>query len=88
MNALTHASTIDIDENNSYNANYCYKTCTKSLIVYICQITILSVVICVSLYNLTNDHADKSLWSTLLSSSIGYLMPAPKMRKYKLLRNE
>ena len=49
--------------------------CPKEEIVFFCQIIILYTVIVVSIYNLTVGHGDSTLWTALLSSSLGYLFP-------------
>ncbi len=53
----------------------------RSEIVFICQIVILYTVIVTSIYNLTRGHQDSSLWTALLSSSLGILVPNPKISK-------
>ena len=47
--------------------------CPKEEIVFFCQV--LYTVIVVSIYNLTVGHDDSTLWTALLSSSLGYLLP-------------
>ena len=37
--------------------------------------------IVVSIYNLTVGHGDSTLWTALLSSSLGYLLPVPHQDK-------
>ena len=55
--------------------------CPKDEIVFLCQVIILYTVIVVSIYNLTTGHADSTLWTALLSSSLGYLLPNPSMKR-------
>lgn len=50
------------------------------LILFITQITIVSIVIIVSLINLTLNVGNKNLWTIILTSSLGYLMPNPKLK--------
>ena len=45
--------------------------CPKEEIVFFCQVIILYTVIVVSIYNLTVGHGDSTLWTALLSSSLG-----------------
>ena len=35
----------------------------------------------ISIYNLTAGHGDSNLWTALLSSSLGYLLPNPTLRR-------
>ena len=46
-----------------------------------CQIVILYTVIVLSIYNLTVAHDDSTLWTALLSSSLGYLLPNPSLKR-------
>ena len=53
----------------------------KEEIVFLCQVVILYTVIVVSIYDLTVWHGDSTLWTALLSSSLGYLLPNPSMKR-------
>jgi hypothetical protein len=67
------------DDEVSWNFS-CFRL-PKECIVYFSQVSILSVVVAVSLYNLTTSNERLEFWSSLLSGSIGYLMPQPTMKK-------
>ena len=53
--------------------------CPKEEIVFLCQVVVLYTVILISIYKLTTGHANSNLWTALLSSSLGYLLPNPTM---------
>ena len=55
--------------------------CPKEEIVFLCQVIILYTVMVVSIYNLTAGHADSTLWTASRSSSLGYLLPNPSMKR-------
>ena len=55
--------------------------CPKEEIVFLCQVVILYTVIVVSIYNLTVAHDDSTLWTALLCSSLGYLLPNPSLKR-------
>ena len=55
--------------------------CPKEEIVFLCQVIILYTVIVVSIYNLTVAHDYSTLWTALLSSSLGYLLPNPSLKR-------
>ena len=55
--------------------------CPNEEIVFFCQVIILYTVIVVSIYNLTVGHDDSTLWTALLSSSLGYLLPNPSLKR-------
>lgn len=41
---------------------------------------IILVVISTSIYNLTYQKGDTNMWTALLSSSIGYILPNPRIK--------
>lgn len=55
----------------------------RSEIVFFCQIIIIYTVIVTSIYNLTTGHPDGHLWTALLSSSFGILVPSPTIKAKK-----
>jgi len=55
----------------------------KSEIVFFCQVLAVYIIICTSVYNLTVGTEPQSLWITLLSSSVGYLMPSSVIKVEK-----
>ena len=57
------------------------RECPKEEIVYLCQVVILYTVIVVSIYNLTVALDNSTLWMALLSSSLGYLLPNPSLKR-------
>lgn len=52
----------------------------KSQLVFLFQVTLVFLVVIVSMINLSLHQKPQSLWITLLSSSIGYLLPNPSMK--------
>lgn len=52
-------------------------------IVFFCQVIVIFTVIVCSIYNLSVSHPLESLWISLLSSSIGYLLPSPTLKGKK-----
>ena len=55
--------------------------CPKEEIVFLCQVLVLFTVILISIYNLTTGHENSNLWTALLSSYFGYLLPNPGLRR-------
>jgi hypothetical protein len=51
------------------------KKIPRSGIVFLCQVVILYTVIVVSIYNLTVESENSTLWTALLSSCLGYVLP-------------
>jgi len=59
------------------------RRCTKKELVYCCQLIVVFVVIAVALFNLTfkDEDTDTCLWSSLISGSLGYLVPSPTLSR-------
>lgn len=53
--------------------------CSRSFCVFIGQIILIYVVVCLSLYNLTVGNSPTNLWIALLASGVGYILPAPSL---------
>jgi hypothetical protein len=51
--------------------------------LFAAQIIIIVIVITTSIYNLTLNNGDTNLWTALLSSSIGYILPNPSLKPSK-----
>ena len=61
------------------------KKIPRSELVFLCQVLILYTVIVVSIYNLTVGTANSTLWTALLSSCLGYLLPNPTIKHKHVL---
>lgn len=59
----------------------------RAELVFLCQILALYVLIGASIYNLTANKGDTNLWTAILCSSIGYLLPSPKLKRDKKLQD-
>jgi hypothetical protein len=55
----------------------------KSEIVFFCQIIVIYFVIITCIINLSRGQGDSNLWTALLSSNIGYLLPSPTIKRKK-----
>ena len=44
------------------------------------QVSLVFVVVCVSLLNLTFQWGSSNLWMAILTSSLAYIMPNPKLK--------
>ena len=59
------------------------RTFPRSQITFLCQIIIVAIIVVAALINLSLDNGDKTLWSTLLASSLGYVLPNPSIKSHK-----
>ena len=55
--------------------------CPKEEIVFFCQVIILYTVIGGQHIQPDCRHGDSTLWTALLSSSLGYLLPNPSLKR-------
>lgn len=51
----------------------------KNKVIYFTQIVLVYAVALTALINLSLNRDNQSLWSSLLSACIGYLLPAPQL---------
>ena len=63
-------------------------TPTASEIIYISQISVILIVIFASLYNLSFKTGDDSLWTALLTSCLGYMLPNPKIKNNRQIGSD
>lgn len=81
----------NFDENNSNSGGsngrhwaFFGRKIPKSEFVFFCQVLLIYIVVITSIVNLTiNGGEEGKLWTALLSSSIGYLLPSPSLDKTK-----
>ena len=66
----------------SNNWSCCCVRLPAQQIIYFSQVLIAYVVIIVSLVNLSLFDANVPLWSSLLSGTIGYLLPNPSIHHH------
>lgn len=79
---------VDLAEDNGDRAQWYFlgSSIPKNQIIFFVQVIVLYVVILTSIVNLSLAHGDSNLWTALLSSSLGYLLPNPTLKREK--RNE
>lgn len=78
---LMESSETHSNSNIHQQWEFCGHGVPKSEIGFFCQIIILYTVIIISIFNLTKGNGDSNLWTALLSSSLGYLLPHPTIKK-------
>lgn len=52
----------------------------RSEIVFGCQMVLIYMVVGTSIYNLSTGQGDSNLWTALLSSCLGYVLPNPSLK--------
>ena len=50
------------------------------VIIFTFQILLIFIVVCVSLLNLTFQWGNLNSWTVILTGSLGYIMPNPRIR--------
>ena len=56
-------------------------TFPKDEAVFFSQLFIITIVVIAAVYNLTTSNGKTTLWTALLSSALGYILPNPQLRK-------
>lgn len=54
-------------------------------VVFIAQIALLFIVVITSLLNLSLEHGNMNLWTMVLTSCLGYMLPTPRLKAAKEL---
>jgi len=57
------------------------KKIPKNQAIFICQVLILYIIIITCIVNLSIGNGDSNLWTALLSSSLGIMLPAPTLSR-------
>lgn len=74
-------SDIEVEPSVSSEKKADRAICTRSLIVYVIQVSAILMMICVCVANLSLHDKDKEMWLSLLCTSMGYLLPSPKVKR-------
>lgn len=53
------------------------------VVLFICQISIIFIVVCVCLLNLSLQLGSQNFWRLVLMSVLGYIMPTPNFKLSK-----
>lgn len=54
------------------------------VVIFVAQVFLLFVVVITSLANLTIDNGNTNLWTMILTSCLGYMMPNPHIKTAKV----
>ena len=57
----------------------------KEEIIFFCQIAIITLVVLVGLVNLCLKNGTESYWAAMVATGLGSLLPAPKIKRKKVL---
>ena len=67
---------------NQASNQKCSKANRKQIIYY-CQVVAIYIIVVACVVNLSLGGGQDTVWASMLSASIGYLLPAPKFKKSK-----
>jgi hypothetical protein len=62
----------------------CGRETSKGHCVFACQMVIIYIVIITCIVNLSIANGESNLWTALLSSCLGYILPAPSIKIKKV----
>lgn len=86
MESTTHSFSSAEDLPLVDHWNLCGKKVSRSAVVFFCQIIILYISILTCFVNLTVKNGPTELWISILSLSLGSILPSPKVKKPSLSR--
>ena len=73
-----------MDTHSDRSRNWCCSgtDIPKSEIVYFAQVVLVYCIVFASLLNLSIGTENNTLWIALLSSSVGYILPQPTLKRH------
>ena len=82
MTELSSSNTLLASDEDTSSTKWTFlgHSTSKSQAVFLAQIIILYIVIITSIVNLSMQHPDKTLWTSLLCSALGYMLPNPSYK--------
>ena len=74
--------TVESSSNTSEKASWQIlgKSVPKQEVVYFCQVALIYIVVITCIVNLTLQRDEGKVWTALLSSCLGYLLPNPSIK--------
>ena len=78
-----HICESDGEQSSRSNWNVFGNKIPKEEIVFFTQVILIYIVCVACIINLSIGNGNSNLWTSLLSGSLGYLLPAPKLRKHE-----
>ena len=54
----------------------------KTEVTFFSQVIIIYIVIITCILNLSFNNGDSNLWTALMSASLGYILPSPKIKSH------
>ena len=73
---------IDGDQSTRSNWNVFGNKIPKEEFLFFAQVVLIYIVCITCIINLSIGNGNSNLWTSLLSGSLGYISPSPKLRKY------
>ena len=78
-----HIPESDGERSSRSNWNVFGNKIPKEEIVFFFQVILIYIVCVACIINLSIGSGNGNLWTSLLSGSLGYLLPAPKLRRHE-----
>lgn len=69
-----------MDRKDSDKRNMQISFAKPDVMLFAFQVLLIFIVVCVSLLNLTFQWGNLNLWTVILTGSLGYIMPNPKLK--------
>ena len=76
-----------VSEENFDSWRFFGRKLPRAELIYFSQIILIYIVIITCILNLSLQNNDSNLWTALLSSCLGYILPNPRLKREKIAIN-
>ena len=81
-NGLSLGNFVFDDNNQERHSWKCFgQTCNRSLVVFLSQFFVILLILacCIVRITLAETCEETTVWTAILSSTVGYILPSPKL---------
>ena len=64
------------------------KMCPKSVVLFVVQMVLICIIVVAAIVNISMYDKNKEMWISLMSSSLGYVLPSPRLKRSKVKQIE
>ena len=71
------------EENHERNSWKLFgRTCNRSLLIFLCQLFVIALMLVCAIVRimLSTTYEETTVWVAILSSTVSYILPSPKLR--------
>jgi len=65
-----------------------HNVCKADLVLFTVRVALIFIVICTCLVNLSLGYGNQNLWTVILTSLLGLIMPSPKINLEDVIKDQ